>query len=172
MKGYTFRPVTLSAGASRRGARVSARLNQYLIVPEFSIAYPMWAGASYAVASIPLALPANFAFRLPVPVLSTTCVLAVKWIANNVVVRYKLWSDVGENFDYPLYAGEVIPATGAVLEVWNVAGSLTVTMAAARKLLLDLLEDPTTCCDVEATGYGATVNNPYGKTELSDILGA
>lgn len=172
MRGFTFRPAVRSAGPTRRGAALSSRLNQYLQVPAFSIAYPMWAGSSYALATAALSLPSNFAFRLPITRLSTTFVLAVKWTVSGTVYRYKLWSGIGENFDFPLYAGEVIPATGAVLEIWNVEGSLTAVNASAQNLLLDLLEDPTTCCDVEATGYGATVTNPYGATELSDILGA
>jgi hypothetical protein len=172
MSRFTRRAITLQTRPTRRGVAVSARLNQYLTIPAFSIAYPMWAGSSYALGTMALSLPANFAFRLPATQLSTTFVLAVKWTTSGVVSRYKLWQGVGENFDYPLYAGEVIPATGAVLEIWNVKGSLTAVLGSARNLLLDLLEDPTSCCDVEATGYGTAVTNPYGEDELAGILGA
>lgn len=155
----TSKRVTIQAGRATKRPQLRSKLNQYISIPAFSLTYPRWVGASYVLGVATVTVGQNYQLRMPITA-AATHVLVVRWNVGATYYRYKLWEGVGENVDYPLYAGEVIPSN-AVYEIWCVEGQLTALNAAARNLLLDLLEDPTTCCDVEATGYDASVTDLY-----------
>ncbi|HNB46007.1 MAG TPA: cation-translocating P-type ATPase, partial [Burkholderiaceae bacterium] len=107
-----------------RATRVMDRLNRVLVVDTFSIPVVAWPGSSYIAANLSIddTLTQSFAFRLPIRIPKITGFAqanfcpAISWVVDGVRLRYKLWEDVGEHLTSPLYAGEVIPVDGVVVE--------------------------------------------------------
>lgn len=87
-------------------------------VPAFSFSSMTWLGASYIVAKFTFSGSRSFSLdKLNAPAGVTYCP-----VINTGSVRYKLWEDVDELLDVPLYNNEVIP-TGSLLEIWTVSSS-------------------------------------------------
>jgi hypothetical protein len=68
-------------------------------------------------------LTENFSLLLPI---SQTLIdaaqycLTVRYGVGYEVVRYKVWGDIGEVLDYPIYAGQTILADNVVFEAWTI----------------------------------------------------
>lgn len=150
----THKPLNLDPIRSiSRPSRVIKKLNAYLKIPAFTAPFPSWSGASYIVARIPIRLGKNIAIRLPIQKPSTTFVACIKWNEGIIVKRYKLWSNVNENVDFPMYIGEVIPDSCTALEIWNVSGTTNATNPAEWQLQITELSIPYTSEQVVGTQY-------------------
>lgn len=68
-------------------------------------------------------LTENFSLLLPI---SQTLIdeaqycLTVRYGTGYDLVRYKVWGDIGEVLDYPVYAGQTILADNVVFEAWTI----------------------------------------------------
>lgn len=92
-------------------------------VPAFSLTGMTWLGASYIAARFTLdSGTTSFVLRkLTAPSGVNYCP-----VVKSGSSRYKLWNNVGERLDLPLYNGEIL-AAGTTLELWTVQGSTTVS---------------------------------------------
>lgn len=130
-------------------------LNYKVAIPAFTCTHPTWAGASMISARVKLDVGAPWAIRLPITQLSD-CVLAIKWAVDDVVFRYKLWDSDNAVLNFPLYAGETIPAN-AILELWTVDDSDTVIVPDGFSVNATLRSSPTELYNQTApTLYTAT----------------
>ena len=126
-----------------------------------------WAGASRIFALQDIIIPnQNFSIRLGQNINVPTYVMTVKWVAQGVVRRYKLWSNGHEVLSYPLYNGEIIPGEGAQFEYWTTSFARR-AFSEAFELETDILEKPDSCCDEVGTALAngicqiGTLPNPY-----------
>lgn len=84
-------------------------------------------------------LTENFSLLLPI---SQTLVdeaqycLTVRYGTGYEVVRYKVWGDIGEVLDYPVYNGETILADNVVFEAWTINATEENIVAAAFTLTM------------------------------------
>jgi hypothetical protein len=77
-----------------------------------------WLGVSIIQCQINYVAPRHFTIvGVEQPQLYRFC-LCVRWVQDGVVHRYKLWEDVGEVLEFPLYNNEVIPPY-FTLELWD-----------------------------------------------------
>jgi len=162
-------------------------LVRVLILPAFSISTPYWCGASYITLEFVLALDAPFTLQRPIrPPTGVDFCLAVRYVDDaGAVHRFKLWTDVGEDLDYPKYAGELLPAD-VVLEVWTTQGNMQASLVRAYVLSTSLTYTVAAVCasatSVEATTpletcelfadlptYGSTALPLYFTQCISDI---
>lgn len=115
-------PLGLYAPKESTPSRLVTDKSVYIRVPAFSVVYDEWPGSSYIVANATITASAPWSIITPVsyPEGFNACVV-IRWIAGDgATTRYKLWRNVGEKLAYPLYAGEIIPASGVYLEFWCV----------------------------------------------------
>lgn len=142
---------------------LAGKLNYATIsLPVFSISGIPWLGASFIAIEFPLDLGVNVNLLTPItkPANVNFC-LAVRWGSGANVYRRKLWADVGEVLDYPLYNGEAIshPLT---LEAWTTFGHNTVSIATAFSLQTGRIAVRETCvksCEELAQDDEAEVND-------------
>ena len=165
----SWRPVTIGTPKYVRPTRMVSRLKSYLRVPAFTIDTHQLTdvGASFIAGVFNLAtvIPFNFAFVTPIIKNSRydQFVPAIKWTVGSTVLRYKLVEDYGEDFDYPLYAGETIPVTGAPqLEIWTCPTMLVskgglVICSAAFDLTISEVSVPVDCSQTAGTQYDPTI---------------
>lgn len=145
---------TAIAADSTARARLIAYLNKTITVPAFSAEYPEWAGASYVVAKGVITKDNDWSILMPVTRPNDTFVATIMWIdEDNNVNRYKLWTGIGELLNYPLYAGEIIPAGDAYLEIWNVEDELTASADESWTIPISTLELPESADDTTAETY-------------------
>lgn len=65
----------------------------------------------------------NFSLLLPIPdslIDEAQYCLTVRYGTGYDVVRFKVWGDIGEVLDYPIYNGETILADNVVFEAWTI----------------------------------------------------
>lgn len=104
----------------RRSIAVGKMHNQ-LHLPTFNISTPVWLGASYITTEFICSIGENWSIKIPVLKprnLTVDFCLAIRYNVGEAVTRYKLWENVGEDLDYPLYNGETLPSE-TVVEIWS-----------------------------------------------------
>jgi len=91
-----------------------------LVLPAFTLAVPVWAGASGILAQFPINNTEPFSFRLPIGVFGENFIAAIRWMEEtDIFVRFILFPHDDAVLYYPLYGGERIGAN-AVIEIWSV----------------------------------------------------
>lgn len=130
-------------------------LNKVVTVPEFTTDVTDWNGASFVVARGLITAESDWSIVQPTTPPNETFVAAIRWTADDEVRRYKLWRGVGEKLSYPVYAGEIIPAGIAVLEIWNVEDELTISLAEEWQIPVATVELPETCDDTQGSTFYA-----------------
>lgn len=109
---------------------------------------PLYYGASFIVGRFAIATSSPFSFKFP-NTAPEDCDfgLVVSWLDddNNRISYYLFLPEEGISVSPELvkYTGQKIPASGAYLEVWNIDGNRTVTLAAAYELLTSILHNAT-----------------------------
>jgi len=101
-----------------------------------------WYGASVEVTQFNFSSTDVFTLRrLPTVPSGVNFLLCLKWRNGSVVTRYKLWENVGEVLNVPLYGGQIIPKN-FVLEVWNLENGTVVSNASVVKIFSSLTQVP------------------------------
>ena len=166
-RSWDYKPVTLEPAKSVKPVILNRLVYKSLSVAGFAQTLEPWAGASRIFAVQNILIPnQNFCIRLGQNLNVPTFVMTVKWVAQGVVKRYKLWSNGYEVLSYPLYTGEIIPGEGAQFEFWTTSFSVR-AFSEAFALETDILEKPTDCCDELGTALAngvcqiGTLPNPY-----------
>jgi hypothetical protein len=166
-RAWDFKPVTLEPAKSAKPVVLNRLVYKSLTVAGFTQNLEAWAGASRIFALQDIIIPnQNFSIRLGQNINVPTYVMTVKWVAQGVVRRYKLWSNGYEVLSYPLYNGEIIPGEGAQFEYWTTSFA-TRAFSEAFDLETDILEKPDSCCDEIGTALAngicqiGTLPNPY-----------
>ena len=150
-KIFTYTPVTRQAVRSYTPVILNKQVNQSLAIATFSASLEAWASASRIFALQSLILPGTaFSIRAGQYFNYTSFFICVKWVAGGIVKRYKLWNPAGAVLAYPLYAGEIIPASGAELEYWSTSASTTPTIPNFN-IITDIIEAPADCCSESGT---------------------
>jgi len=138
-----------------------SRGNHYYVdIPAFEINNIPACDASYIATEF--RLNSNVGFSIPrLPLIKPTGVnfcLAVRFpqISNTGldVIRYKLWSDIGELLCFPQYAGERIGAS-AVFEIWSLVNNNVVSLAVPYRIYLSIKNTPlliNSCCETGDNG--------------------
>lgn len=151
MKDFRYYPVTLSTIRTFSPVTLSRQVNQSLAIPAFAASVGVWPGASRIFALCGLQLPGTtFSIRAGQRFTYTGFVVCVKWSVNGIVQRYKLWDVTGMKLYYPVYAGQIIPATGAELEFWTTPNSTSPSVPAFN-IITDILEAPAYAGDQDGT---------------------
>lgn len=162
-KSFTYAPVTRDTIRTYTPVVLNRQVNSSLAISAFSATLEAWAGASRIFALQSLNLPGtNFSIRPRQNFTYTSFFICVKWVANGVVKRYKLWNPAGAVLSYPVYAGEIIPGTGAELEYWSTSASASPSIPAFN-IITDIIENPADCCDVTGTALAngiCSIGNP------------
>ncbi len=152
----TFRPATAIGTVAT-----------YVAVPTFSYTGISWKGASEVVTQFNFTASKNFVLKnRPTPPSGVNYCLCIRYRVGSVVYRWKLWQDVGEVLNVPLYNGEVIKKN-FVLEVWNVLNSTTVSNAAALNIITSVISVPTNFRNLAATALATGTEVPYTDVAIS-----
>lgn len=166
-RAWDFKPVVLEPAKSAKPVILNRLVYKSLTVAGFTQVLENWAGASRIFAVQNILIPnQNFSIRLGQNINVPTYVMTVKWVAQGVVKRYKLWSNGYEVLSYPLYNGEIIPGEGAQFEYWTTSFSRR-AFSEPFNLETDILEKPDDCCDELGTALAngvcqiGTLPNPY-----------
>ena len=120
-----------------------------IVIPIFSEAVPVWAGASTLLTQFPISnTDYYFSFKLPIAVFGTAFIAAIRWKVDDVCYRFKLWDNTLGILYYPVYAGEKI-GLNAILEIWSINSALVPALATAKTLYSSQIlfpEDATGSC--------------------------
>lgn len=106
-------------------------------VPAFSFSGLTWLGASYIFARMSFSGSRDFALKLQSEAPSDEFVAVV----NDGGTRYKLWSDVGEVLDLPLYENQAL-SSSSILELWTVQGTTAPSSTGLTLYTSRLLDRP------------------------------
>lgn len=118
-----------------------------IILPAFTLAVPVWAGASGILAQYPFNNTDAFSLKLPINAFGENFIAAIRWMDDDdIFVRYVLFEHDDAELFYPLYNGERAEAN-AVLEIWSV----------------DSEEAPSLADDY--TFYSSALVFPFGEVE-------
>lgn len=160
-----------NASAPGRGVQL---VNSYLSIPAFTATYPVWSGASYIVARIPVLVGKSFALRLPIEIPSDTFVACVKWNdAGSVAQRRNLWNNASANVDFPIYSGEVVLDSCTAIEIWNVSTAASALLSEEWKLPLTELCVPSNANDLLGTAYPTGTicfTHPVVGSDIDDLV--
>ena len=166
-RAWDFKPAVLQPAKSAKPVILNRLVYKSLTVAGFTQNLEAWAGASRIFAIQNISIPnQNFCIRLGQNINVPTYVMAIKWVSQGFVKRYKLWSNGYEVLSYPLYNGEIIPGEGAQFEYWTTSFS-TRAFSEEFELLTDILEKPDDCCDEIGTALAngicqiGVLPNPY-----------
>ena len=166
-RSWDFKPAVLQPAKSAKPVILNRLVYKSLTVAGFTQALEDWGGASRIFATQNILIPnQNFCIRLGQNIQVPTYVMTVKWVAQGVVKRYKLWTNGYEVLSYPLYNGEIIPGEGAQFEYWTTSFSPR-AFSEAFELETDILEKPSDCCDEVGTALAngicqiGELPNPY-----------
>ena len=166
-RAWDFKPAVLQPAKSAKPVILNRLVYKSLTVAGFTQNLEAWAGASRIFAIQNISIPnQNFCIRLGQNINVPTYVMAVKWVSQGFVKRYKLWSNGYEVLSYPVYNGEVIPGEGAQFEYWTTSFA-TRAFSEEFELLTDILEKPDDCCDEIGTALAngicqiGVLPNPY-----------
>ena len=166
-RSWDFKPAVLQPAKSAKPVILNRLVYKSLTVAGFTQNLEAWAGASRIFAIQNISIPnQNFCIRLGQDINVPTYVMAIKWVSQGFVKRYKLWSNGYELLSYPLYNGEIIPGEGAQFEYWTTSFA-TRAFSEQFELLTDILEKPDDCCDEIGTALAngicqiGILPNPY-----------
>jgi len=166
-RSWDFKPAVLEPAKSAKPVILNRLVYKSLTVAGFTQNLEAWAGASRIFAIQNISIPnQNFCIRLGQNINVPTYVMAIKWVSQGFVKRYKLWSNGYELLSYPLYNGEIIPGEGAQFEYWTTSFA-TRAFSEQFELLTDILEKPDDCCDEIGTALAngicqiGILPNPY-----------
>ena len=166
-RSWDFKPAVLEPAKSAKPVILNRLVYKSLTVAGFTQNLEAWAGASRIFAIQNISIPnQNFCIRLGQNINVPTYVMAIKWVSQGFVKRYKLWSNGYEVLSYPLYNGEIIPGEGAQFEYWTTSFA-TRAFSEQFELLTDILEKPDDCCDEIGTALAngicqiGILPNPY-----------
>jgi hypothetical protein len=166
-RSWDFKPAVLQPAKSAKPVILNRLVYKSLTVAGFTQNLEAWAGASRIFATQNISIPnQNFCIRLGQDINVPTYVMAIKWVSQGFVKRYKLWSNGYEILSYPLYNGEIIPGEGAQFEYWTTSFA-TRAFSEQFELLTDILEKPDDCCDEIGTALAngicqiGILPNPY-----------
>ena len=166
-RSWDFKPAVLQPAKSAKPVILNRLVYKSLTVAGFTQNLEAWAGASRIFATQNISIPnQNFCIRLGQDINVPTYVMAIKWVSQGFVKRYKLWSNGYEILSYPLYNGEIIPGEGAQFEYWTTSFA-TRAFSTQFELLTDILEKPDDCCDEIGTALAngicqiGILPNPY-----------
>jgi len=166
-RSWDFKPAVLQPAKSAKPVILNRLVYKSLTVAGFTQNLEAWAGASRIFAIQNINIPnQNFCIRLGQDINVPTYVMAIKWVSQGFVKRYKLWSNGYELLSYPLYNGEIIPGEGAQFEYWTTSFATRV-FSTQFELLTDILEKPDDCCDEIGTALAngicqiGILPNPY-----------
>ena len=123
-----------------------------IVVPAFTLAIPIWAGASTLLAEFPYTNNFYFSIRTPVKKFGSNFIFAVRWTLDEVIYRFKFWDDSLSLLYYPLYSGQRI-GLNAVFEVWSINSASAPTSSTAKTLETSALTFPDDCCGCDVTPY-------------------
>jgi hypothetical protein len=142
--------LTKGYGKSRQ-APVGGRLISSVSLPAFNISNFVWMGASFITVEFIGAFSKSFAFQTPIiPPTGVNFCLCVRTViydsitGDPIVTRRKLWENVGEDLNYPLYTGELL-SKDFVLEVWSTQGSNITSLTSPFSLLTSIPYVRTAC---------------------------
>ncbi|NBW17021.1 MAG: hypothetical protein EBR82_54500 [Caulobacteraceae bacterium] len=170
MKKFTYMPVTRAPIKSYTPVVLNRQVNQSLAITGFTASLGAWPGATRIFALQKLLLPGtNFSVRAGQNFTYSNFFICVKWSVSSVVRRYRLFDNTKALPSYPLYAGEIIPGTGAELEYWNTATSTT-PIIPTFNILTDILEAPDDCCDVIGTALANGICSIGAPTTLDGMF--
>jgi hypothetical protein len=166
-RSWDFKPAVLEPAKSAKPVILNRLVYKSLTVAGFTQNLEAWAGASRIFAIQNISIPnQNFCIRLGQNINVPTYVMAIKWVSQGFVKRYKLWSNGYEILSYPLYNGEIIPGEGAQFEYWTTSFA-TRAFSTEFDLETDILEKPDDCCDEIGTALAngicqiGILPNPY-----------
>jgi hypothetical protein len=166
-RSWDFKPAVLQPAKSAKPVILNRLVYKSLTVAGFTQNLEAWAGASRIFAIQNISIPnQNFCIRLGQNINVPTYVMAIKWVSQGFVKRYKLWSNGYEILSYPLYNGEIIPGEGAQFEYWTTSFA-TRAFSTEFDLETDILEKPDDCCDEIGTALAngicqiGILPNPY-----------
>jgi len=166
-RAWDFKPAVLQPAKSAKPVILNRLVYKSLKVAGFTQNLEAWAGASRIFANQNINIPnQNFCIRLGQDINVPTYVMAIKWVSQGFVKRYKLWSNGYEILSYPLYNGEIIPGEGAQFEYWTTSFA-TRAFSTEFDLETDILEKPDNCCDEIGTALAngicqiGILPNPY-----------
>jgi hypothetical protein len=166
-RAWDFKPAVLQPAKSAKPVILNRLVYKSLTVAGFTQNLEAWAGASRIFATQNISIPnQNFCIRLGQNINVPTYVMAIKWVSQGFVKRYKLWSNGYEILSYPLYNGEIIPGEGAQFEYWTTSFA-TRAFSTEFNLETDILEKPDNCCDEIGTALAngicqiGILPNPY-----------
>ena len=133
--------------------------NSVITVPAFGFTAIVWTGASYILTEFQGTATEEFTCHFPFTAPNETFCMAIRWLdADGLVVRRKCWEGVGEVLSYPVYAGEVI-GTEFAIEIWNVEGASTASLAEDTTITTGILINPSQCCTVVSDTALAVTEN-------------
>jgi hypothetical protein len=166
-RAWDFKPAVLQPAKSAKPVILNRLVYKSLTVAGFTQNLEAWAGASRIFAIQNISIPnQNFCIRLGQNINVPTYVMAIKWVSQGFVKRYKLWSNGYEVLSYPIYNGEIIPGEGAQFEYWTTSFA-TRAFSTEFDLETDILEKPDDCCDEIGTALAngicqiGILPNPY-----------
>lgn len=130
------------------------KLHNQLHMPEFNIATPVWEGASYITTEFNGVIGQNWSLKIPVikPRSDVDFCLAIRSNFGETVTRYKLWQDVGEDLDYPLYNGQTIPSV-FTMEIWSTITNDYTSLLEDYFIPTSVLTPANLCCGEEIPTY-------------------
>lgn len=111
--------LTLNYGTIRP-ANIAEWLNSFVVLPTFESGQFLWRDASELIMQFNYTATKNFTLReLPTPPVGVNFCLVIRYRIGLTTYRYKLWTNVNEVLNEPIYNGEVIKKN-FVLEIWSV----------------------------------------------------
>lgn len=164
--GQQWRPGTKEVPGSFRISNKAGQAFSTIVLAPFAIEGLDWLGASFIAYQFSGTVTGPFGIVVPItPPTNPTFCLCVSWIDGDEVTRYKLWDDVDEVLDYPLYTGQTIPATFR-LECWTVSSLTEMSLLVDYELQLTIRVYATECCTVPED----SLTDPTGTCVLFDSL--
>ena len=149
----------------------------YIDLPVFSYSSNLaWGGASEIATQFNFSASQNFVLlNRPAKPSGVNYCLTIRYRQGADIKRWKLWENVGEILNVPLYAGQVIKKN-FTLEVWTIETSTTVSNAAVLQLISGLVVIPSDLRDTAGTALASGTEVPksdidFTPGELSPLAG-
>ncbi len=158
---------TITDWLSFRAVTPVEKVRSYVELPAFTYA-ASWVGASEIATQFNFTASKNFVLRnRPTPPSGVNFCLCIRYRVGDVVYRWKLWQEVGEVLNVPLYNGETIKKN-FVLECWTLRDATTCSLSAAIRILTSVVTIPT---DFRSLGMTALCSGTeYNKSAVAMTL--
>jgi len=139
------------------------KVRSYINLPAFSYSNT-WIGASEIITQFNFSASKNFVLRnRPIPPTGVNFCLCIRWRTGQTVYRWKLWQNVGEVLNVPLYNGELIKKN-FVLEVWT-TNTATISLSEDLRTLTSVVSVPTDFRSLDMTALATGVE--YNKASVA-----